>query len=61
MSDNELKQLEDKHGKSIHRGFSTVDFEKPWPKLKLSMGNLTMAIENKDFKIKIDGAIDWMF
>lgn len=57
MSDNDLKTIDDR--KAIYQGFSSIDFENPWPKLKLSMGNLKMAIENKDFKMKMDGSIQW--
>lgn len=60
-SDNELKQLEIKYGKSIYNGFSSINFEIPWPKLKLSLGNLNFLIEGKHFEIKPDGEIKWMF
>ena len=60
MSDKELKDLESTFGKGIYQGFSTINFEKPWPKLKLSMGNLKMAIEGMDFTIKMDGSIAWI-
>ena len=58
-SDNELKQLEVVFGKSIYNGFSAINFEMPWPKLKLSLGNLNMLIEGKDFIINPDGEIDF--
>jgi len=61
MSDNDLKQLETQYGKAIFQGFSSLNLSSPWPKLKLSMGNLTMLIENKDFKIQMDGTIEWLF
>lgn len=56
-SDNDLKQLENDYGKSIYNGFSVVNYEEPWPKLKLSLGNLNFLIERKDFKITPDGNI----
>lgn len=59
-SDNELKQLEVEYGKSIYNGFSIINYENPWPKLKLSLGNLNFLIEGKDFKIQIDGSIKWL-
>jgi len=61
-SDNELKAMEGQSGKAIYQGFSYLnpDLENPWPKLKLSMGNLKMVIENEDFKVKIDGEISWL-
>ncbi len=60
IQENDLKKLENQFGKAIYQGFSSLNFEIPWPKLKLSIGNLKMAIENKDFKTKIDGNIDWI-
>ncbi|MDY0101508.1 MAG: HNH endonuclease domain-containing protein [Lentimicrobium sp.] len=51
--DNEGKAF----GKSGMNGFSSINWESPWPKLKLSKGNLNMLIENKDFKITPDGKI----
>lgn len=56
-SDNDLKQLENDYGKSIYNGFSVVNYEEPWPKLKLSLSNFTFLIERKDFKITPDGNI----
>jgi CRISPR-associated endonuclease Csn1 len=44
----------------LEKGVSTVDFENPQPKLRLSKGNLTFAIENEDFNINPDGTIDWL-
>jgi len=60
MSDNDLKAMESQFGKAIYQGFSSINYENPWPKLKLSMGNLKMVIENKDFDIKMDGSIQWI-
>jgi len=60
LSDKELKELEKKYGKGIHQGFSLLNDEFPWPKLKLSMGNLKMAIENLDFRVNINGEIEWI-
>lgn len=51
---------ESKYKKSGKNGFSTVDYENSWPKLKLSIGNLNMLIEEKDFKFSVDGNIEFM-
>lgn len=59
-TDQELKQLETKYGKGIYQGFSSLNAEFPWPKLKLSLSNLKMAIEDHDFKMKMDGSIYWL-
>jgi CRISPR-associated endonuclease Csn1 len=56
-NDNALKALEDQYGKSIYNGFSSVNYEQPWPKLKLSLGNLNCLIENKDFDVLEDGTL----
>lgn len=61
MPDSELKQLESLFGTAIHRGYTAINFEEPWPKLRLSVGNLKMIIENIHFKIRIDGSIEWLF
>jgi hypothetical protein len=45
------------YGKSGKNGFSSINWATPWPKLKLSIGNLNMLIENKDFEITPDGEI----
>jgi CRISPR-associated endonuclease Csn1 len=58
--DNELKKLENQFGKGIYQGYSTLNYENPWPKLKLSLSNLMMAIENRDFKVGMDGTIQWL-
>jgi CRISPR-associated endonuclease Csn1 len=60
-SDQELKELEPIYGKGIYQGFSEVNYENPWPKLKLSKDNLNMAIEGKHFEIMPDGVIVWKF
>ena len=60
MPDVELKTMESQFGKAIYQGFSSLNFESPWPKLKLSVGNLRMAIESRDFKTKMDGSIQWL-
>lgn len=60
MPDSDLKTLEGQFGKAIYQGYSSLNYENPWPKLKLSMGNLKMLIENKDFKVKMDGSIYWI-
>ncbi len=45
------------YGLGGKNGFSSINWDVPWPKLKLSIGNLNMVIENKDFKIMPDGEI----
>lgn len=57
-SDNDLKALEDMFGKAYWQGFSQVNFENPYPKLKLSKDNLNFAVEGYDFEMKIDGTIE---
>jgi CRISPR-associated endonuclease Csn1 len=57
LSDKQLRELAEEFGKSIYNGFSSVNFSKPWPKLKLSVGNLNILIEGKDFIIEMDGSI----
>lgn len=58
-SNNQLKQLESEFGKSISNGFTTINFEKPWPRVRLSVGNLDMLIEGLHFEILPDGVINW--
>ena len=55
--DKQLKELESLHGKGIWQGFSSVNYETPWPKLKLSVSNFSFLIEGKDFEVKSDGVI----
>jgi CRISPR-associated endonuclease Csn1 len=56
----DLKKLEGAFGKGYWQGFSQVNFDKPSPKLKLSKDSLNMLVEGFDFKIKIDGTIEWL-
>ena len=42
-------------------GASYINWENPFLKLRLSQGALNMAIEEKDFDIKLDGQINWKF
>lgn len=58
-SDNDLKELEEIYGKAYWQGFSQVNFENPYPKLKLSKDSLNFAVESYDFEIKMDGVIQW--
>lgn len=58
-SDNDLKALEEIYGKAYWQGFSQVNFENPYPKLKLSKDSLNFAVESYDFEIKMDGVIHW--
>lgn len=39
---------------------SSIDFENPHPKLRLSKGKFDFAIENEDFIINPDGNIKWL-
>jgi len=57
-NDNALKALEVQFGKSIYNGFSAFNYEQPWPRLKLSLGNLNFLIEKKDFELLLDGTIN---
>ncbi|MCK9206714.1 MAG: hypothetical protein M0P66_06335, partial [Salinivirgaceae bacterium] len=58
--ERQLKELESVYGKGIWQGFSTINFEQPWPKLKLTTGNFNFLIENKDFTIAPDGQIKFL-
>jgi CRISPR-associated endonuclease Csn1 len=55
--ENGLDDRGNKYGKSGKNGFSNINWDTPWPKLKLSVGNLNMLIEYKDFEILPDGEI----
>ncbi|NVN96259.1 MAG: hypothetical protein HXX18_13370 [Bacteroidetes bacterium] len=59
-TDKQLKELESTYGKGIWQGFSFVNYENPWPKLKLSIGNIDCLFENYDFKINPDGEITFI-
>jgi hypothetical protein len=37
-----------------------VNYNNPWPKLRLTKGSFNFLIENKDFKIAPDGSISFM-
>ena len=41
-----------------HNGFNSYE---PWPRLLYSKEWLNIAIEGKDFEIKPDGEIKWLF
>jgi hypothetical protein len=41
------------------KGASYVNFETPFPKLRLAKANLNMAIEGKHFDVMPDGEIKW--
>lgn len=56
-SDSDLKELEETFGKAYWQGFSHVNFENPYPKLKLSKDSLNFVVEGEDFELKIDGTI----
>jgi CRISPR-associated endonuclease Csn1 len=47
--------------KEVGDGKSQIDFEKPYPKLRLTKSNFYFTIEGKDFEIKPDGEIKWLF
>jgi CRISPR-associated endonuclease Csn1 len=57
-SDNQLRSLEAEYGKSIYNGFSSVNFEKPWPKLKLAPSSFSFLVQGKDFQIQTSGEIE---
>lgn len=56
-SDNQLKALEDIYSKSIFNGFSAINYEVPWPKLKLAPSNFNFLVEDKDFIVQTSGEI----
>ena len=60
MKEDEIKVELKKMGAS-DKGSSKIDFNNPFPKLRLSQGSLNMAIEGKHFEIKLDGTINWKF
>lgn len=61
-NDEKLKvDYENKFGekapKSLTNGYSCVNFEKPYPKLLLSIGNFNMYVEDYDFELTVTGEI----
>ncbi len=56
-SDNQLKALEETYGKSIFNGFSAINYDVPWPKLKLAPSNFNFLVEDKDFIVHTSGEI----
>lgn len=40
---------------------SSIDYDIPHPKLRLSKGNLNFAIEHEDFVVNADGTIKWLW
>ncbi|HEU4573360.1 MAG TPA: HNH endonuclease domain-containing protein [Chitinophagaceae bacterium] len=55
------KQIEDRliEMQESKKGASYVNFETPFPKLRLAKANLNMAIEGKHFDVMPDGEIKW--
>ena len=51
---------ESEYQKNGKNGFSKVNYDNPWPRLKLSIGNFNMLIEGKDFKFSLDGNIEFI-
>lgn len=47
----------EKAPKSLTNGYSSINFEKPLPKLLLSPGNFNMLVEGEDFEITVAGEI----
>lgn len=43
----------------LGKGDSTIDYENPKPKLRLSKGNFNFLIEDKDFEVSPDGQINF--
>lgn len=60
MKEDEIK-LQLKNMGASDKGASSINFETPYPKLRLSQGSLNIAIEGKHFEIKPDGQINWKF
>ncbi len=56
-SEAELKLLAESYGKSIYNGFPTINFDDPYPKLRISIGNLNILIEDEDFEVAPDGSL----
>lgn len=56
-NDNALRLLEPEFGKSIYNGFSSINYDNPWPRLKLSLNNLNFLIESIDFVLSNDGEL----
>jgi CRISPR-associated endonuclease Csn1 len=54
---DKFDEFGNKYGESGKNGFSFLNWENPWPKLKISIGNLNILIEGKDFIIMPDGKI----
>jgi CRISPR-associated endonuclease Csn1 len=46
--------------KNYFNGYSTINFNDPQPRYRLTKGNFNFAIEGKHFEIKPDGEIKWM-
>jgi CRISPR-associated endonuclease Csn1 len=51
---------EDEIKKEVGDGKTKIDFEIPYPKLRLSKTNLDFALENVDFIVKADATIQWL-
>lgn len=58
-SDSELRELTKEFGASYANGFTSIDFEKSMPRLRLSVGNLQMLIEDVDFMIQPNGQVEF--
>lgn len=54
-NDNQLLADYSQYGKLGAKGFSSINIEEPWPKLRLSLGNFDFLIEGKDFRITTTG------
>ena len=52
--------LEAREDKVLGTGSTKINFDNPEPRLLLTPGNFTFAIEGIDFIINIDGTIKWI-
>jgi CRISPR-associated endonuclease Csn1 len=51
---------EDEIKKEVGDGKTTINYQIPFSKLRLSKSNLQFALEDTDFKISSDGKINWL-
>lgn len=62
-NDKELEEAFPKkeYGQKGKNGFSKIDLDNPYPRLLLSPISFNFIVENKDFKFKQDGEIQFLF
>lgn len=49
------------YGQKGKNGFSKIDLDNPFPRLLLSPISFNFIVENKDFKVKQDGGVQFLF